>query len=658
MKRWLILASLVVLLVAAFFAALPLLVSTEIAKDRIAAVLSDWLGADVDVEGRPHVTFTSGLSVVLPDVRAANRDQKMSAYFEAVEAEIKWLPLLTGDIELSRFLLRKPQIIAEAASSAFAVSTLHRDPTQWPFATNELRIENGSFLILHDGLPDGRENERVTGINGTLTWPGARGEAVLSASFIWHGEAMEVRAGLSDTAVFAGTEQKASLNLKLTSTPLRMNFEGVLLGPTNLQANGKASLAMPNLRRALAWVGQDPGEGATLGPFSADFQASANASGIVMDQATLELDGNVGTGLIALGWRKARPSVQATLDFEKLDLSGYISEWMRAEPLPEGGDTAIPVDMMAAADIDVQLSARQVRIGAARIGRTATSFLLKSGNVVFDITEAMLYGGTLSARLSANLEPSDDANAADSSRQPPKAMAVTGDVSVRNIDLGALPLDDKHMRPTSGIVRGSLNLMASGLDFDALANSARGKFDLTVDGLTLSRVNIARAIETFTMKADAASGERVDAVGTDDPSAGSSSGTQLAMPETGRTQLDTLELAATVKDGTASFTKVTAAGKELEIDAQGRASLPDRTVALTGKATRKGDPAATVLFLVRGPLLNPQFLPDVNRMIEQRKAAGAKENGSEEIPAATDGASRGSTVQQTPTLPVTPPAAQ
>ncbi|WP_321499398.1 AsmA-like C-terminal region-containing protein [Breoghania sp.] len=668
MKRWLILASLAVLLVAAFFAALPLLVSTEIAKDRIAAVLSDWLGADVEVEGRPHVTFTSGLSVVLPDVRAANRDQKMRAHFEAVEAEVKWLPLLTGDIELSRFLLRKPQIIAEAASSAFAVSTLRRDPTQWPFATNELRIEDGSFLILHDGLPDGRENERVTGINGTLTWPGARGEAVLSAAFIWHGEAMEVRAGLSDTAVFAGAAQKASLNLKLTSTPLRMNFEGVLLGPTNLQANGKASLTMPNLRRALAWVGRDPGEGATLGPFSAEFQARANASGLVMDQATLELDGNIGTGLIALGWRDQRPSVQATLDFEKLDLSGYISEWLRAEPLPKGGNVAMPVETMAAADIDVQLSARQVRIGAARIGRTATSFLLKNGNIAFDISEAVLYGGTLTARLSSHMDRTDGTAPKDGSPLSAKAMAVTGDVRVQNIDLGALPLEDTRMRPTSGVARGSLNLMASGLDLDALASSAKGHFDLTVDGLTLSQVDIARAIETFTMKADEASGAPTDAGEKGDPLPAPTADTQRAAAETGRTSLDTLELAATVENGTASFTKVSAASKELAINAQGRASLPERTIALTGQATRKGDPAATVLFLVRGPLLNPQFLPDVNRMIEQRKATEAKTHGSEEIQAATGGASGASTVQQppvqqaprqkAPALPATPPAAQ
>ncbi|WP_321342705.1 AsmA-like C-terminal region-containing protein [Breoghania sp.] len=658
MKRWLLLASLAVLLVAAFFAALPLLVSTEIAKDRIAAVLSDWLGADVAVEGRPHVTFTSGLSVVLPDVRAANRNQEMSAHFEAVEAEIKWLPLLTGDIELSRFLLRKPQIIAEAASSAFAVSTLRRDPAQWPFATNELRIEDGSFLILHDGLPDGRENERVTAINGTLTWPGAQGEAALSASFTWHGEAMEVRAGLSDTAVLVGTVQKASLNLSLTSTPLRVNFEGVLLGPSSLQANGKASLTMPNLRRALGWVGRDPGEGATLGPFSAEFQARANASGLVMEQATLELDGNVGTGLIALDWRKARPSVQATLDFEKLDLSGYISEWLRAETLSQDGNIVVPVDDMAAADIDVQLSARQVRIGAARIGRTATSFLLKGGNVAFDISEAVLYGGTLAARLSANVERVGPMAPDAASLPPVKTVSVTGDLSLRDIDLGALPLDDNRIRTTSGIARGNINLMASGLDLDALAASAKGKFELAVNGLTLSRVDIARAIETFTMQGHAAPGGQQDAreTGPQTPAPAADGETPPAAPDTGRTRLDTLELAAGIEDGIARFTKVSATSKELEISAQGRASLPDRTIALTGEATRKGDPAASVLFLVRGPLLNPQFLPDVNRMIEQRKAAEAEKAASQETPLTPEGLAGGAGVQQAPDVQ-TPEAA-
>ncbi|MDJ0930093.1 hypothetical protein [Breoghania sp.] len=137
MKRWLIAASLAVLVIAAFFAALPLLVSTELAKDRIAAILSDWLGTEVEVEGRPHVTFSAGLSMVLPGVPARNAAQEMTAHFDAVEAEIKWLPLLKGQIVLSRFLLRKPEIVADAGSSVFAVTNLRRNPSQWPFATKQ-----------------------------------------------------------------------------------------------------------------------------------------------------------------------------------------------------------------------------------------------------------------------------------------------------------------------------------------------------------------------------------------------------------------------------------------------------------------------------------------------------------------------------------------
>ncbi|PTW62414.1 uncharacterized protein involved in outer membrane biogenesis [Breoghania corrubedonensis] len=619
MKRWLIAASLVLLVVAALFAALPLLVSTDIAKDRIAAVLSDWLGADVTVDGRPRVTFAAGLSVVLPDVRARNDAQKMTAHFDAVEAEIRWLPLLKGQIELSRFLLRKPDIVAEAGSSVFPFATLRRDPSQWPFAANDLGIRDGSFTVLEG---DGRR-ERISEINGTLIWPGAQGEAALSASFVWHKEPVELRAGLSDTAVFAGAS-KGTLNLSVTSTPLRADFEGVLLGPGNLQANGQASITAPNLRRFLIWTGRDPGEGATLGPFSLACEARANADGVVFDHANVELDGNVGTGLLAFDWRGARPSLQGTLDFEKLDLSGYFSEWLRAAGLGETEHYKVPVAEMAAADIDVQLSARQVRIGAARIGQTAASFLIQAGNMALEISEAVLYGGSISGRLSANVEREANTDAGanmdtNNGGGAVNSVAINGDLSVRHIDLGALPLDSWKTRPIAGVVDGTLNLSASGLDVDTLAASARGRLEASAEGLTLSGFDLAKAIDTFTMNTDTTGADGGHGHANDAPDM--SVEASAVGNDGGRTTFDKAAIAATITDGIAIFTKAEATSPDLAVSAEGRASLPDQTIGMTGLATHNANPPATIPFLVRGPLAGPQFLPDVNRMIQEKQSA-------------------------------------
>lgn len=606
MKRWLIAAGLLVLLIAALVAALPLLVSTEIAKDRIAAVLSDWLGAEVVVEGEPHVSFASGLSVVLPDVRARDTGQDLTARFQSVEAEVNWLPLLQGQVELSRFLLRNPEIVADAGSSVFAIDALRRDPADWPFATDDLRIEGGSFTILR---PDGAR-ETISDIHGTLAWPGARGEAALSASFTWHGEPVELRAGLSDTAVFSGAA-KGTLNLSLTSTPLRVNFEGVLLGPSDLQANGTASIAVPNLRRLLAWTGRDPGEGATLGPFSLDGEAKANADGIQLNGATLELDGNVGTGLLAFDWRGSRPSLQGTLDFEKLDLSGYFSEWLHLETWDETAGFSKPIAEAAAADIDVQLSARQVRIGAARIGRTAASLLIKQGNLALDISEAILYGGSIAARFAATVAPDAAAGA--------ETVAVSGDVRAHDIDLGALPLDTWKIRPVSGVLGGTFNASASGASLGDLAASAAGRLETALTGFTLDGFDLGSAIDTFAAGTGGSQGT-ANGGGIDPGAPGDGSGTTPQPTAQGRTTFDTVTVNATIADGIATFTDVAALSAELAVTAEGRASLAEGSIGLTGLATHTlATPPTTLPFLVRGPLTTPQFLPDVNRLIEEKK---------------------------------------
>ncbi len=184
----------------------------------------------------------------------------------------------------------------------------------------------------------------------------------------------------------------------------------------------------------------------------------------------------MGNGLIALDWRGKRPSVQGTLDFEKLDLSGDFSEWLHGADLEKMSGFEIPVAEMAAADIDVQLSVRQVRIGAARIGRTAASFLIRGGNMALEIGEAVLYGGRITARLATTTEHSGDQD--DS---PAKTVSVTSDLTAHDIDLSTLPLDAWKTRPIAGTAQGSLNLSASGLTVGDLAASAKGRVTASAD---------------------------------------------------------------------------------------------------------------------------------------------------------------------------------
>lgn len=584
MKRWLIATGLIALAAAACFAALPLLVSTDIARDRIASVLSKGLGATVSVGGEPHLMLFPRLRVSLPDVHAENEQLQLSMDVESVETELNIGALLGGQIEPTHFVLRQPEISAPLATiDRYAQSQIGGSPDQLA-APLLVTMKDGAFLVTQaNGI-----RQHFTDVDATLDWPGGQGAATLSGQFRWRGEDVDIRGQLSDTAALT-EDGKGSLNLAVASTALRVNFEGVLARLSGLQADGTLSVAIPNLRRTLGWIGLDPGEGATLGAFALNGTARVDERGLVLSPVTTELDGNTADGALTLAWHKPRPSIKGTLASEKLDISGYISELTLAGKTVDAEALALPVAALSAADVDMQLSARQIRIGETRVGQTAMSLLIQDGNMAMEVGEAVLYGGSLTARLSANTADVDQS--LEVAGGTPVQVHV--ETKARGLNIGALPYGTWAVRPTEGTADLTLTASASAATLGGLLSGLEGDFAITAAAPVLNGFDLANMIEAFS-SGDARKGSGV-------------------------TTFSEAVLAGKIANGALEFSEVSASGPTAQAKATGRASFVDFTVALSGDATHQNAATGTettLPFLVRGPLSAPQFLPDLNRLID------------------------------------------
>lgn len=581
MKRWLVAAGLIAVAAVAAFAALPLLVSSDVARDQIAGLLSRSLGASVRVAGEPELVLFPRVRVVLPNVHAANDKLGFTADIDSVEAELDLTELLQGVIEPKRFLLIAPLVhataqtfdrIAQADGDNGFVNTL---------APQAITIRQGTLVVAQ---ADGKR-QRLSGIDMQLAWPGANGAASLSSQFKWRGEDVEVRARLSDTAAL-GNEGKGSLNLAVASSILRINFEGALSGLSNLQADGTLTVAVPNMRRALGWIGRDVGNGATLGAFALDGTARINARGLVLSQVGLELDGNAAEGALAVTWHKPRPSLKGALATEKFDLTGYLGTFTADGEGQNSGTALLPTAALSSIDMDLQVSARQVRIGETRVSQAALSMLVQDGNLALEVGEAQVYGGNVTARLSGTAAPAPG-------NENISAVSLQLETKAQNINLGALPLAEREVRPVEGAADLTFTARGSGTSLAELASSMNGTLELEAKAVVLNGLDLAHVIDTF--------------VGGD------------PAKNTGVTTFDSATIAGTIEDGILAFSKATAEGSATRVRAAGRASFIDLTVALTGSAThREGEAEKTTSlpFLVRGPLSAPQFLPDLNRLIE------------------------------------------
>ncbi|AXS39360.1 AsmA family protein [Breoghania sp. L-A4] len=585
MKRGLIASAVAILFVAALFAAVPLLVSTDIARDRIAAILSQWLGANVVVGGEPQLMLVPKLHVVLPDVRTENSALGLTATIDGIEADLDLVALLQGRIEPTRFTLRRPlvQISAQSVARTFAF------PAAGDAAAGELRPAGAArMLTVHDGVltltRDDGPAQHFDGINAALSWPGSTGAASLSGAMRWRQQDIELRASLTDAASLVG-DGAGSFNLTLASSALRASFAGTVSGGATVQADGALSVTAPNLRRVLAWAGQDLGDGATLGAFSIEGAARVGNGGLVLSPAALELDGNEAEGAIALTWNGDVPSVKGTLASETIDLTGYVSELMRATSDLGPDAIALSPRALSAADVDLQISAQRIHIGETRIGQTAVSLLVQDGNMAMEVGEAMVYGGHVTARLSAKAQSRSSGSGS--------SLAVHLETKAKGLVLGALPLADWPVRPTAGAADISLNAGGAGATLAELLATLGGDIRVTATDPVLTGMDLANVIETF------AGG---------DPA-----------KSNGSTVFTTAAAAGTIDSGVLSVTGLSAEGPTALVSASGRASLEDFSISMNGVASRPstGDTPGTELpFLIRGPLSAPQFLPDLNKLID------------------------------------------
>src|SRR5262249_54066752 len=114
MKRAIVLALCLVGLIAAAIAALPFLVSTDLAKRRIAGEITHLPGRAGRFSGRPLVLFFPSINVQLDNVSLANPEGMDGAQpfitMDAVGGRVRILPLFVGRTEIDDFQLIHPRL--------------------------------------------------------------------------------------------------------------------------------------------------------------------------------------------------------------------------------------------------------------------------------------------------------------------------------------------------------------------------------------------------------------------------------------------------------------------------------------------------------------------------------------------------------------------
>jgi AsmA protein len=572
--------------------ALSALVPRDTVRDAVLAELRAVTGLEPSLHGETSVRLFPSSDINFHDVRFGAGGGEPALTVERLSARLRLVPLLLGRVEIADVELVEPTIAVTIEPggktnwSALIDTLAHTlKPTASAPSFSEIRIVDGTVLLRD---PAHGVSETLNDVDLSLAWPSISKSFAATGRFVWHDEPIDASVSLSDFfAALVGSQ--SGLKVRLNGEQLKVAFDGHVGYAPTLKIDGTLAADAASLRNTLRWAGMRPLPGGGFGRFSLKAQTKLVGGSVAFTGVNVELDGNTAEGVLSFA-SDGHKSLQGTLAADTLDLSPYVStvrlltgrqrDWSR---LP------ISLDGLNSIDLDLRLSAAQVKISSAKLGRTAIAANLRSGKLTVTVGESQAFGGVIRGSLGlAAVDP---------------GAAVTAQLQFVDIDLenclGAI--FGLHRLEGKGTM--SVALDGTGASVLALTRSMSGSATLAGQAGALAGLNVEQLLRRLERRPLSGGGDF----------------------RTGRTPYDKLNVALSIRKGTISVDTMTIDGPGVSLAMGGSASIPARELDLKGTASLVTKTAADrtfeLPFVVQGPWDDPIMLPDADLLIRRSDAA-------------------------------------
>jgi AsmA protein len=522
---------------------------------------------------------------------------------ERLTARLRFFPLLLGRVEIADISLERPTIDVSMEPDGRsnwsglieALARGQKPNAPHPAAFTEIRIDGGTVIVREAGH---KTAETVDNMRLSLAWPSISKTFGATGHFIWHGEPVDVSLALGDfAAALAGN--RSGLKLRLSAAPMKIAFDGAIGMQPTLKIEGTLAADSPSLREALVWAGQQPLPGGGFGHFALKAATDVVGGAIGLSNVNVELDGNVAEGVLNFA-TDGRKTLQGTLAAETLDLTPYVSTIRLLTTNQRNWNSGrINLDGLSGIDLDLRLSAANVIMSNAKVGRTAIVANLRGGQLIVTVGEAQAYGGVVKGSLTlANFDSGIDV----------KSQMLFSDVDLEPC-LGQL--FGLHRLEGKGNI--ALTVEGSGDSVLRVTHTLNGTASLTAEKGALAGINVEQLLRQLERRPLSGGGEF----------------------HSGRTPYDKITVSMKVAQGTIKVENIQIDGADVRLAMAGSASIPDRELDLKGTAAlvapeRPGAAPFELPFVVQGSWDDPIMLPDAEALIHRSGAAAPLLNAARE----------------------------
>ena len=388
------------------------------------------------------------------------------------------MALIRGDIVVERVVLQSPELhlirdaqgrmnwnFAENAPPASATAGAASDAPARSLSLAEARIVKGALRF--EDAQSGTDL-RISGLEGVLRLPDARGTATLSAAGQANGQPFDIAFQTQNAArLLSGAVTPVGLEGTLAGAAISF---GGRMGLEDMALEGQLDARIPALRPLLQLVGQTGGEmAAEYLPLGLRGQVTRAADGRLFARAAEFQAGGVRlAGDLDLVPGGERPRVTGQLSGDVIDLRSQ-SRAARAQPAQpaqsgQGGASGWsrdPIDASALGlvDADISLALAGLRMDGLSLGRTRLGLAIDRARAVFDLRDVALFGGQVTGEFVMN-------NRA--------GLSVGGDLRLRDIDLLSVLTEMADYRRLQGLADLDLQFLGVGNTLHDIMNSLRG----------------------------------------------------------------------------------------------------------------------------------------------------------------------------------------
>ena len=568
------------------------LISADTVRQQVLGEIRGVTGLEPVLRGKASVSLFPTGSVSFNDVILGDAKQP-ALVAERLTARLRFFPLLIGRVEIADVTLDRPNISVELNpngqsnwSGLIEALTRSQSATQRLAAFSEMRIEGGTIAIRDEVR---KITETLSGVEFSLAWPSISKSFGATGRFIWRDAPMDASLTLADfPSVLAGN--RSGVKLRVSGTPMKAAFEGAISLKPTLKIEGTLAADAVSLRNALVWAGQKPPPGGGFGRFAIKARTNVVAGTISLSSVNVELDGNAAEGVLTFA-ADGRQTLQGTLAADTLDLTSYVSTVRLLTTNERSWSSGrITLEGLASVDVDLRLSAANVVVSNAKLGRTAIAANLRGGHLVVTIGEAQAYGGVIKGSLAfAEFD---------------QGVEVKSQLQFTDVDLETCLGQLFGLRRLEGKGSMSLNVEGTGNSVLAVTRTLSGTATLTGTNGALAGLNVEQLLRRLERRPLSGGGEF----------------------RTGRTPYDKIAIALKIAKGTVTVDDVTIDGAAVKLALAGTASIPERELDLKGTASlvappRPGATPFELPFIVQGSWDDPIMLPDPEALIQRSGAA-------------------------------------